>query len=231
MEIPVFLAFTAAELSSRPLGAHWGYLGCRFSASGLGLGNIPRSLPEGGMLIVTDSTDAARHDPALVTGTLLALTETFRCESVLLDFQKPGNPEALSIAQAVVAGLSCPVGVSEHYAETLPCPVLVSPIPPDILPQEHLQPWSGREIWLELSREGRQIHVDGKGSRYSPLPHHTPTETALYDGELCCHYEIRLREDSICFSLGRTYEDLTALLEKAKHHGVTRGVGLWQELG
>ena len=91
MEIPVFLAFTAAELSSRPLGAHWGYLGCRFSASGLGLGNIPRSLPEGGMLIVTDSTDAAGHDPALVTGTLLALTETFRCDSVLLDLQKPGN--------------------------------------------------------------------------------------------------------------------------------------------
>ena len=84
---------------------------------------------------------------------------------------------------------------------------------------------------IELTTEGTQITVTEDGSRFSPLPFYLPPETTHREEDLCCHYEIKVSEKEVYFFLGRTDADQAALIKKAKHHGVTRGVGLWQELG
>jgi hypothetical protein len=132
--------------------------------------------------------------------------------------------------EAILKQANCPVGVSARYAAGFDCPVLVPPIMPHILPEAFLSPWTGRELWLELSAEGTEIKVTAEGSKYSPLPHF-PLETAIHsEPELHCHYRITVQEDQVLFHLGRTQEDQTALLNAAASLGATCALALWQEM-
>lgn len=232
MEIPVFLAMTAGEvLAAEALPQRLAWMACHFSAYGTGLSNLPKNLPAGSMLMLNDRTPICGHDPALVAKTLCEAAERFHCDSILLDFQREGCEEAGKIIEAVLQRASCPVGISALYAKDHNCPVLVPPVAPHVPVAEALVPWTDREIWLELATEGTQITITTKGSQYTSLPFFEPGETAHKEETLHCHYEITVEEDRIVFQLGRTEEALAALLEESKQHGVTRAVGLWQELG
>lgn len=231
MEIPVFLAMTAGEvLAAEALPQRLAWMACHFSAYGTGLSNLPKSLPEGSMLMLNDRTPVCGHDPQLVAKMLCDTAERFRCDSILLDFQRQDCPEADNIIEAVLKQASRPVGVTTGYAKDFDCPVLLPPVAPHVPLSEPLAPWKGREIWLELAAEGTQITVTTEGSQYTPLPFCEPPETAHKEEALHCHYEITVEEDRILFQLGRTEEDLTSLLKEAKEYSVTRAVGLWQEL-
>jgi len=50
------------------------------------------------------------------------------------------------------------------------------------------------------------------------------------DPALCCRYHIRVGENSAIFTLWRDWECLEMLLEQAEKLGVTRAVGLYQQL-
>ena len=50
------------------------------------------------------------------------------------------------------------------------------------------------------------------------------------DEKLHCRYSIATEPDAAIFTLQRTREDNTALLREAETMGVTKSVGLWQEL-
>ena len=231
MEIPLFLAMTAAEFqSSEHLPAHTAWMGCHFSSYGTGLSNVPKSLPSGAMLMLNDRTPIHGHNPEVVTRTLCETALVLHCDSILLDFQREGYEELKNVVQTVLQNAACPVGVSALYAKELDCPVLLPPIPPHVPPEEVLAPWEGRELWLEVSTEGTEIAVTEEGSRYTPLPNYIPEEEFHVEQSLYCHYQINVDDERILFQIGRTGEDQRSMLEAVKALGVTRALGLWQEI-
>ena len=231
MALPLYLALTAAEFQKcSSLPEHVAWMACHYSPYGLGLSNLPRELPQSAMLILNDRTPPHSHNPDLIARQLKELVDTFQCGSILLDFQHPDLTENAAVVKAVTTALSCPIGVSELYARDLPCAVLLPPVPPHVPLEEYLSPWQGREIWLEIAPGGEVITVTDQGSSVSPLSSTELPEAALEDPALHCHYHIRTFDDRIDFTLWRTKDDLTALLQQAEALGVTHAVGLWQEL-
>ena len=231
MAIDCYLAMTAAEIhGNAALPPKLGWMACHFSPYGTGLCNLPRELPEGSMLILNDRTPIHGHDPRRIIGQLSEVLETLKCESLLLDFQRPEVAETAALTREIVGALPCPVAVSEPYAHELTCPVFLPPVPPDTRLRDHLAPWQGREIWLEAALDGLVRTLTDAGSAAAPLPPGESPEGGRRDEALHCHYTIRLTEAQAAFTLYRTPEDLTALLEEAAAHDVTRAVGLYQEL-
>ncbi len=228
MALPLYLALTAAEMAGNPLPPAPAYLSCRFSPGGTGLSNFPPSLPAGAMLILDDSTPMDGHDPEFILKQLRNLAEQWHCSSILLDFQRPDIAAQQELAELLTASLPCPVGVSDIYAAGLSCPVFLSPVPPDMPLVEYLIPWQNREIWLEAALDGLELILSEDGCVSAPMRGFP--EDGRADRALKCHYDIRL-EDTARFRLWRTREDLNALLKEAENAGITRAVGLWQELG
>lgn len=231
MEIPLYLAMTAAEFQRvKDLPDPLAWMACHFSSYGTGISNVPASLPPGSMLMLNDRIPINGHDPKLVSKTLCDAAQSLGCTGIVLDFQRTGCDALFDVVQAVLRQAGCPVGVSEPYAADFNCPVLMLPLPPHVSAKEALARQNGREIWLELSAEGTQISVTEEGSSYTSL------SCVAFDGiihsepELHCHYNITVAEDRVIFQLGRTKEDQAALLETAAKLGVTGAFGLWQEL-
>ena len=231
MEIPLFLAMTAGELlNTAQLPEKPAWMACHFSPYGTGLSNLPRSLPVGAMLILNDRLPPDWHDPQQAADLLAQIAKELECDSILLDFQRPENEKTASVVEAVLKTAACPVGVSSCYGRGLACPVLLPPIPPYLSLPEALSSWQNQELWLELSFEGTHITVTKEGSRYTSLPHCRPSPDTHREDTLHCHYEITVTQEEITFHLGRTQEDQAALLEEAAKLGVTKAVGLWQEM-
>ena len=224
MAFPLYFALTGAEFRLCPqLPVHCGWLACHFSPYSTGITNIPQNLPKNSMLILDDSTPINGHDSQQIIAQISALN----IDSVLLDFQRPPTEESLDMARALT-GLSCPVGVSESHAQSLSCPVFLSAPPLHIPLNTYIVPWQDREIWLEISLGQECITIDEKGQRnqswfVSDLPvFSSPT--------LACRYQTVLEDREVSFLFHRTKEDLSALLSLAQSLGITRAVGLYQEL-
>ena len=231
MVLPLYLARTNAELFAEPpLPGRMAYMACSFSPYTLGLSGIPSALPEGSMLILNDRMSCQGHSPDLVASQLQEAVEHLDCESVLIDFQRPQSPEADAIVRKIVRSLPCPVAVTEEFAANLDCPVFLSPAPLHIPLVDHLAPWQGREIWLEAALGQAEILVTTDGiTAAAQFPPEGLTD-GFYEETLCCHYHTKVEPDSIGFTLFDTIESLEKKLELAHALGVTRAVGLWQEL-
>ena len=232
MALPLYLAMTGAEMRSAaamPEKAAW--MACHFSPYSTGLSNFPTALPKGSTIIVNDRTPPCGHDPALIAAQLQQLAEDWEADGVLLDFQRPGGEETAAIAKAVTDLLTCPVGVSEPYAEALACPVFLAPAPLHLPLSSHLDRWKGRILWLDAALDAAVITVDANGRRFMPL---FPPETGK-DGfeeiKLHCRYRIKPEKDCVQFTLWRTEECLHSLLRQAEALGVSRAFGLYQQLG
>lgn len=229
MGIPVYLAMTAAEIASAPtLPEHPAYMACHFSPYGSGLSNLPDTLPAGSMLILNDRTPISGHNPQLIAGQLAELCQVLAFDAILLDFQRPGEPQTAALCKLLTEKPAIPVGVSDLYARELDCPVFVSPVPPDIDPKEHLAPWRGRELWLDAAISNCRITVSGSSSVCDLLPWEPLPADALYHDLLHCRYTIQCGTDAE-FHLSRGPDEVTGLLEAAKSFGVTRAIGLYQE--
>ena len=231
MALPLYLAMTAAEMAAiSHFPPHTGYMACHFSPYGTGLCNLPKDIPPGGMLILNDRIPWHDHDGALILRQLEEQVSIHGCSCVLLDFQRPGCEEVKALAQSAISALPCPVAVSECYGDTLSCPVFLPPVPLDMPIKEYLQPWKEREIWLESALDAVQITLTESGSRAISLPYSGEPDTGHRERILHCRYRTEVTEDRAQFTLHRTRSDLDALLEEAEGCGVTRAVGLWQEL-
>lgn len=231
MEIPLYLAMTAAEFTFCPsLPERIAWMACHFSPYGTGLSGIPDALPPESIVIVNDRIPVCGHDPSVISSQLQTILESQQVCGILLDFQRPDCPQAAEIAAAVTKNCSCPVAVSELYAVDLPCAVFLSPVPANKRPAEHFEPWSGREIWLEAALEGVCIHLDFHRSVSSPMDYPCADPLSLFDPQLHSHYRMDISEDCADFYIQRTKDDLTALLQDAKAYNVTKAIGLYQEL-
>ncbi len=231
MAIRPYLAMTAAELWRKTrFDRDIAWMACHFSAYGTGLSNLPASLPPGSLLILNDRMPIHGHDPERILEELSQCMEEMGCSGLLLDFQQPGQEDLRSLAEYLTRALPCPVGVSSAYAQGLDCAVCLPPSPPQLPLGEHLQPWAGRSIWLELALDGAVIQVTEDGAQTDPLPYPDHTLQGFSDKHLHCHYQLDLSQDAARFTLWRTPEDLGDLLAEAEAMGVSLAVGLYQEL-
>ena len=140
-------------------------MACQFSPWNQGLSNLPRTLPQGSLVILNDQSPICGHDSSRILRQLKELLEGNRCYGLLLDFERPGQEEAAAMAAALAEALPCPVGVSAAYADGLSTPVFLPPAPPDTPLGEYLAPWAGREIWLEAALNGCRITLTERGGR------------------------------------------------------------------
>ena len=231
MAIGRYFAMTAAEIrgcSDLPAGIAW--MACHFSPYGTGLSNLPQELPEGSLLILNDRTPIHGHDPRRIAEQLAGTIEANHCCALLLDFQRPEQPETAALTQVLAETLPCPVAVSEQYAEGLACPVFLPPLPPDVRVETYLSPWQNREVWLEMALEGEVITLTEEGAAVAPLPFREAPEEGFPEPVLHCHYQVQISDTQARFSLWRTKENLETLLQEAEALGVKCAVGLYQEL-
>lgn len=229
MAIPQYLAMTAAEMALAPLPPHPAWMACHFSPYSTGLTNLPQKLRQGSLLILNDRTPIHCHDPERVCRELNEVLRRFDCVGLLVDFQNPACPEAGALAAYLAAHLEAPMGIGPDYAGENTA-VFLPPVPTDVTVEEYLRKWAGREIWLEAALEGQNITLTPEGAVYAPNRcrdfDHIHEEKILR-----CHYSMEDTPEGITFHTWRTPEDLHDLLEEAEHQGVTRSVGLYQELG
>lgn len=232
MALPLYLAMTAAEAEGcQTLPEHFAWMACHFSSYGLGLSNLPRQLPKGSLLILNDRTPVDQHDPNRITEQLAQAVEELTISGVLLDFQRPENPQTAAIARTVTSALSCPVAVTECYARDLECPVFLEAPRGYHSLQSRVRPWEGRPLWLEASFGPGTVTVTQEGSRYSPQEMFPPELPICRDEGLKCSYCIETAKDSVRYHFWRTAQDLKELLELAQSLGITQAIGLYQELG
>lgn len=232
MGIRCYLAMTAQEMSGcGQMPEHPGWMACHFSCYGTGLSNLPRSLPAGSMVILNDRTPIQGHDPAQILEQLHTVCDTWKPECVLLDLQRAGEPQLQKLANTLTGQLPCPVGVSEAYAGDCGDAVFISPCPLCTPLKEHLAPWQGREVWLDIAMQAQIVTVDTNGSHPADVPFCQLTEPVFTDEELCCRYHMELLEDRVLFHLHRGRDELRGLLQQADALGVTCAVGLFQQLG
>ena len=228
MVLPLYLAMTAAEIrGSQDFPPHLSYMACHFSPYGTGLSNCPTQLPEGTMLILNDRTPIHGHDHELIAEQLSQLLEKWKCSGVLLDFQRPDTPQLAMLAEKLAVSLPCPLGISDLYAKDLNCSVFLPPVMPDTPLAEHLAPWQGRDIWLDVSTESQEITITEHGASSVILPRQI-FPACHGDASLHCHYRIKVGEN-IRFTLFRTEQDIQDLLAEAEKLGISRAVGLYQE--
>lgn len=231
MALPLYLAMTASEISAYdPFPTNFAYMACHFSPYSQGLSNLPASLPEKAMLILNDNFPCQSHCPGLVAQQLLETVEKFHYESLLLDFQRPPTPETEQMVQIIQSALPCPLALPPAYVQNWDGPVFLPPCPLHITPEEYLAPWSGHEIWLEAALCQEEVRITEDGSTFIP---HFPTDGlqgGFFDQTLFCNYRSTIEDDTVCFTLYDTRESLIKKLAHAQALGVTRAVGLWQEL-
>lgn len=232
MGLPLYLALTAAEMRSvQPVPQLFAYMACHFSPYTQGITNLPSTLPEGSMLILNDRMPCQAHSANLVAQQLCDAVSNLHCESVLLDFQQPPDSQSEAMVQAIVSALPCPVAVSAAHGRKLTCPVFLPPCPPHLPMAEYLAPWQTREIWLEAALCQEEAIVTPNGTEFiTVFPTRIP-DSGFFDDTLCCQYSIRVQKSQITFSLYETPQTLRRKLDQADSLGVTRAVGLYQELG
>jgi hypothetical protein len=231
MVLPLFLAMNASELTAFPPPENCAWMACHFSSCGEGISNIPRTLPPGSMLILNDRVPCQGHSADLVAAQIREAASHLQCESILLDFQRPDNPETESVVQAILDTAPCTVCVSERYGRNLPCPILLGPPPLHMPMKDYLAPWKNHEIWLEAALCQSHITVTEKGTEFSPCYPGDNLDGVFFEEALCCHYHTQFAEGHILFTLFDTPESLAKKLELAHSLGISRAVGLWQELG
>ena len=230
MATEVYLAMSSDEFATTvPLPAKAGWFDCSFSQSGTGLDCLPSTFPPESLLILTDRIPFGNHDPIRITEELYQTVTAMNCTGVLLDFENTEQTGLSRLTQKLATSLPCPVAVSERYARDIDCPVFLSPCPHHVPLSNHIAPWTGREIWLDLARDAEVIEITSSGTVVSALPWSDIQHNEHWDQRLHCHYHIETTGNCIRFMLRRTKEDLIALLQEAEKLGIRNCVGLYQE--
>ena len=232
MVLPLYLALTAAEISGTlALPNLCAYMACHFSPYTEGLSNMPEALPCCSVLILNDRIPCDHHSADLVADQLNDAVRRLGCESILLDFERPPEDVSLAMVRRILQALPCPVAVTESFARDFSCPVFLSPPPLHTPLAARLAPWQGREVWLEAALCQEEITVTKSGTDLCPIFPVHQLEGGFHDSHLHCNYHTAVSQDSINFTLFDTQDTLRQKLELASQLGVTRAVGLYQELG
>ena len=201
MVLPLYLAMTPLEFRPIP---HAAYLLLE-----------PSEVPPGVLPVVTDRSSLDRQ-------WLLHICQGR--EGVLLDFERPATTEV----RAIIRDLPCPAAAPPGYADE--GPVFLPPAPLHVPMEEYLAPWKGREIWLEAAVQSQTIAVTAEGSTVSPPCTNADLTDGFYSETLRCRFTQNFSENQAVFTIFDTPETLKMKFRHATNLGVTRFVGLYQEL-
>ena len=203
MGLPLYLAMTTGEIRPVPHPA--------FLILEAGQMPAPGVLP-----VITDNFSLDRQ----------FLSEVCQGqEAVLLDFEQPPTADVRRLIQ----GLPCPAAAPPGYSDT--GPVFLPPTPLHIPLERYLAPWKGREIWLDAALQKQTVTVTAKGVTVSvPCTNHDLTD-GFYSEILHCRFIQNYTENKAVFTLFDTPDTLRMKLDHASRLGVSRAVGLFQELG
>ena len=230
MILPWYLAMTASEFTAATtVPKRVGWMACHFSCFGKGLSNLPAALPPDSLLILNDAIPISGHDPQQVLTELTRCAEKQRCCGILLDFQRPNVEETANLCCFLTKHLPCPIGITEFYGAGLPCALFLS-IPLHRPPSQTLATWNGQEIWLETVLETEVAIITKDDVQIFPTTL-SGAPPILEEEQLFCHYSWQERDSHLEITLQRTPEDLVALLEHTAKLGVTKAIGLYQQLG
>ena len=235
MAIIPYLAMTAAEYESTDsLPPRMAWMACHFSPYATGLSNLPSHLPEDSMIIVNDITPIHKHKPEMIAEQLIKCIEDNHCCAVLLDFQRGETDTICELTQHLLDVLPCPAAVSNTIAARFQCPVFLPPCPLHEPLGEYIGKWSNREIWLDAALEAETIVLTEKGADYSfcEISSITPDQCqkAYKESDLHCHYTIETSQNKVTFTLWRNSDDIQDLIQEAEQCGISKIVGLYQEL-
>lgn len=230
MKIPLFLAMAAPELAGcGKLPDHTAWLACHFSPSGSALSNIPAALPAESLLILDDSIPFHQHHPQAILQQLENTISKLQIQGIVLDFQRSVTLELRDLTQLLQNRLACPVAAPPAYSNTT-SPLFLPPVPLHQTPQKYLSPYHDREIWLETALDTSFVHIHMNGCHIEPEPHGTTYELPRQSPHFFAHYRVSCHPEKVVLQLQRTRQDLAQLSEEVSHLGVTRLIGLWQEL-
>lgn len=228
MAIPLYLAMTPAEFqNTQTLPPNIAWMSCHFSPGGKGLSNLPLQLPPGSLLILDDRFPPDGHDIQYIKSQLEDALPALACCGLLLDFQRPEDQQTAQIVHCLLE-LNIPVGVSSCYAQCTDHPVFLPPCPITEPLADYLAPWKDREIWLEISTGSVCARISRQGCRMDET---AETSFPHRDADLFCHYRIEAAPAELRFHIARTEEDQKTLMEQAERYGITKAIGLYQELG
>ena len=231
MALKLYLAMTGAEIRNSPAPPeHMAWMACHFSPYGTGISNVPPLLPPDSMLILNDLVPPQGHDPRDVARQLREAAEDLDAARVLLDFQRPGDPQTAAIAAAVIRELTCSVGISDLYAGNWGCPVFLTPALHRPL-KDQLEVWNGREVWLEAALDCQEAVLTEEDCRFSPGVWSDEVAHCHEDNQLHCRYYIQTEDTCVRFTLWRGPAELQALLDEGENLGIGCAIGLYQQLG
>ncbi len=229
MAITHYLAMTAAEFSTcEHLPAHIAWLACHFSPSGPGLSNIPKALPKHSLLMVDDSTPFQNHQSEYIIQQLQEAISSFDVQAIILDLQRPDDPDVQALVSLLQQALPCPVAAPPEYTQR-DFPVFLPPCPLNKPLKAHLAPYQGRQVWLDAAPLPMQITVTGKGCTYQTLPVSQCCDAPHRESTLHCNYSISAEDDRITFTLCRDADAFHDWLQEAESLGVSAAIGLYQE--
>ena len=223
MAIKRYLAMTGEEIANFDQmtdGKAWMF--CPFEDNPE---QIPWQLPDSSVIVLTD----ARKPETKFQEYLILRLEDLNPKAVILDFQRKRDREGSAFVESLRRAVQCPVILPEGYAHEFEGPVFLPPVPLHSRLCEHIAPWKGREIWLDLSGEGEKITLTENGAAFEALPRFSPPEKGHREKKLHCHYTISQQEDAAMFTLWRTEEDVMDLLQDAEMLGIRNAIGLYQE--
>ena len=219
------LAITEVEIRNQIGPAPpFALFGCHFSPEDGCFVGLADHLPAGCGLVIDD------RNPIPAVDLILPVLEQLSPAYVILDFQRPPDAQSIKLTTAL-AQIHKNLVIPPPYAQGLACPLFLPPVPPHIPMAEHLKPWQGREIWLELALDGALITVTPQGSRTHLLPHAQIPEDSYEDSMLHCHYKISQKEDALEFYCVRTRNDIEEMLRPPLPPNLKYAVALYQELG
>lgn len=219
MDFSVYLAMAPEQ--ALPEGLRKAFLFCPFEENGM-----PEFLPPECLPVLTDRTPFSKEKSIQLIDRLSSIASG--CHAVLLDFQRNEQTGLAEFVQELGAALSCPIAAPPEYAGPAG-PVFLPPIPPDVMPEEALAPWQGRQIWLDLAPSALKLTLTAGGCSSTET---SETGTGGFrDRVLLCHYRAEtILKDRVQFALWRTGEDLSALTARLPELGVCGCVGLYPEL-
>ena len=125
-----------------------------------GLSNLPPKLPPHTLLILDDRFPCQGHSPGLVADQLNSITDSFHCENLLLDFQRPPDAESSHMVQTIASQLVQNPVVPPAYCHDPSFPVFLPPCPLHLTMEEYIAPWCNREIWLEAGLCQESISIE-----------------------------------------------------------------------
>jgi len=229
MDLSIYLAFTGVEAEAvNSHRAKTAWFGCRLSPYGAGIISTSSAVKSCDMLILTDETPIAEHDPQQVAAELVHMANSLGCEKLLIDFQRQPTVYSSAIIKEVLRRSPVPTGVSDLHAKELLCPVFLSAPPLWDSLEDHIAPWKGREIWLEAATDAACVTVSKSGSAYrqsDPIEDHPH-----FDSATCTAYAFNMDKGTAYFHLRRGKSELMKLLDKATDCSIQTVIGLYQQL-